>query len=91
MRLVYAANRLTGPHESSAEFCAAHPELLDKLLLRRFYSRERIMTLQAKAEFVEPDLTPLPDDDSATDVLPTGLCITRRFPSSLKSRSRDER
>jgi len=60
MTLVYAANQQTGPHGSSAEFCDAHPELLSKQTLRRFYSREQVMTMQAKSEFVAPDLRPLP-------------------------------
>ncbi|MCA9146070.1 MAG: hypothetical protein KDB05_24930 [Planctomycetales bacterium] len=61
MILIFAANLQTGPHGSSDEFCDAHPELLTKLALRKFYSRERIMTMQAKTEFVEPDLCPLPN------------------------------
>lgn len=65
MTLVYAANLQTGPHESSDEFRDAHPELLSTQALRRFYSRERIMTMQAKAEFVEPNLNPLPEVDDA--------------------------
>ncbi len=60
MRLVFAANMQTGPHVSSNDFCETHPELLTKYALRSFYSREHIMTMQAKAEFVEPDLCALP-------------------------------
>jgi len=60
MRLIFTANLTTGPHRSSNEFCEGHPELLSKSTLRKFYSRERIMTWDAKAEFVEPDLCPLP-------------------------------
>ncbi len=58
--LIFAANRQTGPHSSSDEFCEAHPELLTKLVLREYYSRGRMMTWDAKREFVEPDLRPLP-------------------------------
>lgn len=60
MRLVFAANIQTGPRGSSDEFCKAHPELLSKHDLRSFYSRDRIMTMQEKVEFVEPGLQPLP-------------------------------
>lgn len=69
MRLVFAANVQTGPHDSSARFCDAHPELLTKLVLRRYYSRERIVSWEAKADFVEPDLCPLPsaNDDAFSD------------------------
>ncbi len=61
MRLVFIANLTTGPHGSSDEFCECHPELLSKYALREFYSSERITTWEAKCEFVEPDLRPLPD------------------------------
>lgn len=65
MTLVCSAIQKTGPYESSDEFCQAHPELLSKTALRRYYSREQIMTMQAKSEFVDPDLNPLPAlDDS---------------------------
>jgi len=60
MRLVVSANQQTGPHVSSIDFCEAHPELLTKYALQSFYSREHIMTMKAKAQFVEPDLCPLP-------------------------------
>lgn len=60
MVLIFHANSMTGPHVSSDDFCACHPELLSKSILRQFYSRERIMTWTAKSEFVEPDLKPLP-------------------------------
>ena len=60
MRLVFAAEVQSGPHESSDQFCEAHPELLCKDVLLEFYSHDRIKTAEAKAEFVEPDLFPLP-------------------------------
>ncbi|MCA9060520.1 MAG: transglutaminase family protein [Planctomycetaceae bacterium] len=60
MTLVFAAEVQTGPHESSDQFCDTHGELLTKLALRRYYSSERIMTQQAKAQFVEPDIADLP-------------------------------
>lgn len=64
MRLVYAAHRRTGPYPSSEKFCDAHPELLSKYVLQTFYSRERLMTAEAKAGFIEPDLRPLPSVNS---------------------------
>ena len=60
MRLIAAANRQTGPHQSADKFCRRHPGLLDKRAVLQFYSRERIMTWEAKSTFVEPDLCPLP-------------------------------
>lgn len=59
MQLVFAANLQTGPHANSDDFRDAHPELLTKLVLRDYYSRDRLMTWDAKREFVEPDLRPL--------------------------------
>ncbi len=49
-----------GPAESSLAFLEAHPELSQRKTLRLFYSRDRIVSWQAKTEFVEPDLAPLP-------------------------------
>jgi hypothetical protein len=49
-----------GPQENSDAFCDQNAFLLSPRLLRLFYSRARIMTWDAKAHFVEPDLTALP-------------------------------
>jgi hypothetical protein len=38
---------------------AAHPELLDKDLLNRYYSAERLQSAEARARWVEPDLRAL--------------------------------
>ena len=63
MRLIFAANLQSGPHATSDEFCAVHPELLTKKALMAFYSKKRIMTWEAKRGFIEPDLQPLPPID----------------------------
>ena len=42
--------------ESADDFCDRHPELLQKGRLEFFYSRGRLMSWEAKREFVEPDL-----------------------------------
>ncbi len=63
LRLVAAAMRTNGeltPATSEA-FCDAHPQLLIKGVLQRFYSPEQLMHPRAKAEFIEPDLEQLPD------------------------------
>lgn len=60
MRLIHAAVRGWGPAASADEFCDRNPHLTQKSLLRIFYTRDHIMSAQAKAEFVEPDVTPLP-------------------------------
>ncbi|MCA8993879.1 MAG: hypothetical protein KDA88_17975 [Planctomycetaceae bacterium] len=47
--------------ESSNGFCDAHPELMAKRVLLDYYSRDCIMSAEAKAEFVDPDIQPLPE------------------------------
>lgn len=60
LRLVYLILSEYGPATDADAFVEAHPELLEKKSLRLFYSRDRIMSAEAKARFVEPDLAPLP-------------------------------
>ena len=67
MHLVFAANKQTGPHQTAQKFCDTHPELLTKYVLKNFYSREHLMTREAKTRFVEPDLSPLPDAGQPID------------------------
>jgi hypothetical protein len=45
--------------ESADAFCNQQPKLMQKTHLQLYYSRERLITWEAKREFVEPDLTPL--------------------------------
>ena len=45
-----------GVAETADAFCNEQPQLMQKTRLQLFYSRERIMTWEAKREFVEPDL-----------------------------------
>ena len=54
-----------GPMNDAEEFFASHGYLLNKVLLRLFYSRRRIMSREAKERFVEPDLAPLPKPPGA--------------------------
>jgi len=60
MRLVQVTLCEYGPAASADEFFELNPQLAEKKVMRLFYSRERIMTPEAKAKFVEPDLAPLP-------------------------------
>ncbi len=46
---------------NSQEFVRSSPELLDKRLMLRHYSKDRLMSDEARARFIEPDLAPLPD------------------------------
>ena len=48
------------PTPDSEAFCDAHPQLLQKHILRIFYSPLRRTDPRAKYEFLEPDLTSLP-------------------------------
>jgi hypothetical protein len=49
------------PTGSSEEFCDTHPQLMNKHVLRFFYSPDRRMHPDAKTSFLEPDLAPLPN------------------------------
>jgi hypothetical protein len=48
------------PAPTADAFCESHPQLLNKHILRLFYSPEQRMHPDAKIRFVEPDLTQLP-------------------------------
>lgn len=48
------------PSGTSDEFCDRHPHLLQKSLLRLFYSPDRRGHPEAKYRFIEPDLAQLP-------------------------------
>lgn len=60
MSAIWATMCSAGPGADSKAFCDANPHLLARTLLRLYYTRERIMTAEAKARFVAPDLAPLP-------------------------------
>ncbi len=49
-----------GPAVDSEAFLADHAELLRKNLLLTHYSRDRLMSAEAKAAFIEPDREPWP-------------------------------
>lgn len=78
-RLVHVILSEYGPAESSLAFLEAHPELSQRKSLRLFYSRDHITSWQAKAEFVEPDLAPLPVSVRAK------LRLETRTPGLLQS------
>ena len=56
VRLVHLTLSDCGVAETADAFCNEQPQLMQKTRLQLFYSRERIMTWEAKREFVEPDL-----------------------------------
>jgi hypothetical protein len=55
-------------YESSEAFLAVHPELLDRELPFRFYTRERLLSVRARATFVEPDLEPYTSSSEGASV-----------------------
>ena len=59
VRLVQAALNDAGAVESADAFCDQHPKLMQKTHLQLYYSRERLITWEAKRGFVEPDLAAL--------------------------------
>ncbi|MBX9604112.1 MAG: hypothetical protein K2X35_24125 [Bryobacteraceae bacterium] len=48
------------PDAGFEAFLEAHPELLDRQILSRYYSAERLGSEQARAGWLEPDLAALP-------------------------------
>ncbi len=60
MRLVHVTLCEYGPCAGAAAFYEQNPQLSQKNALRLFYSRELFKSPRARAEFVEPDLAPLP-------------------------------
>lgn len=60
LRLVHTMLCQFGPAESADAFFDAQSQLMEKRVVLLFYSRDRIMSVEARAGFVEPDLAPLP-------------------------------
>ena len=60
MQLVHVALCEFGPAENSEAFLEKQTQLLAWRALLFFYSRDRILSAEAKARFLEPDLAPLP-------------------------------
>lgn len=60
LHLVHTTFCQFGPAENADAFFDAQTQLNGKRALLLFYSRDRIMSAEAKASFVPPDLAPLP-------------------------------
>jgi hypothetical protein len=60
MRVTHHALTMSGKCDSSEAFLQRHNTLLSKDALLRHYTKDRLMSQQARKEFVEPDLVPLP-------------------------------
>jgi len=48
------------PAESFPAFAAAHPHLLDKDVLKRYYSKTLLVSDEARHSWIPPDLAPIP-------------------------------
>lgn len=59
-QLVHTTLCQFGPAASADAFFDAQTQLKDKRALLLFYSRDRIMSAEAKTTFIPPDLAPLP-------------------------------
>jgi hypothetical protein len=57
------------PTPTADAFCDTHPHLLNKHILRLFYSPQQRLHPEAKHRFIEPDLAPLPRILSDVEVL----------------------
>jgi hypothetical protein len=60
LQLVHTTLRQFGPAASADAFFEAQTQLSNKRALLLFYSRDRIMSPEAKSSFIPPDLAPLP-------------------------------
>jgi hypothetical protein len=60
MYLIHCTLEEFGLAENSDAFVDKHTQLFAKRALLFFYSRDHIMSAEAKQQFVEPDLSPLP-------------------------------
>jgi len=60
MRLVDFTLRQFGPAASADDFFQSHPQLWQAKVLRFFYSPDRLLSANAKAAFIDPDILPLP-------------------------------
>jgi len=60
VRAVRCADAPGGEPAGFEELLAGHPQLLDKDLPLRHWTRERLGSAQARQGWVEPDLAPLP-------------------------------
>lgn len=70
VHLVHQA--VSGPDQTFECFAAEWPDVFNKRVLLRFYSRDLIMSSEARASFVKPDLRPL---STSTLCPPTPLSL----------------
>jgi hypothetical protein len=92
MRLVDLILAEYGPAKNADTFYEEHPELSQSKALRLFYSRKRLTSAKAKAEFVQPDLARLPkprrkapEPNRKNGVKKLGQKISRAAPNRRKN------
>ena len=78
MRLVYLTLCEFGPRNTSDCFVDQHTQLLSPRALFFFYSRERLMSAEARHEFVPPDLAPFPRSKRDGELSLPGPSFDRR-------------
>lgn len=61
MRLVAAHVRRTPDISAFDVFATMHPDLMDKHLPRVYYSEALLSSVSAREQWVDPDITPLPE------------------------------
>lgn len=59
VQLIAAAQKNAPPDQTFVEWISAHPELLARNLLDRYYSKGRLTSPEAREGWLEPDLLPL--------------------------------
>jgi len=67
VRVVHGTLADCEPAESADIFCDRQPQLMQKTRLELFYSRERLMTWEAKRAWVEPDLAQFHESNAKRD------------------------
>jgi hypothetical protein len=67
MQLVEFTMVESDPAQTADQFYEANPQLWQMKVLRFFYSRPKLMSFEAKANFIEPDITPLPSTNSCVN------------------------
>jgi hypothetical protein len=60
LRVIAAKINQSVPADSAETFLQSQPQLRQSNLLQTYYSQPWLMSAEAKAQFVEPDLAPLP-------------------------------
>lgn len=65
LKILDAMIKTHGVEADATTFLDKHTQLHSKVLLRLYYSRDRIMSWEAKRGFLEPDLVPLPKPPGA--------------------------